>query len=198
MLRPGEKKMSIRRFRNTLALTVLLAAAGDAGAQQLSEHQLVNTLGQVAEAASAVDVAMLAQELAANPGKGIASLPHWSQLATLPQFFVEINFENNSVAIEPGSYRTLGLIADALHHPLLLRYKFLVVGHTNATGDAKHNLDLSARRAEAIAEALGTTFSVAPNRLFSIGVGSEMPVDPAHPKAADNRRVQLLNIGLVK
>ncbi|WP_146172519.1 hypothetical protein [Mesorhizobium helmanticense] len=45
---------------------------------------------------------------------------------------------------------------------------------------------------------LSTTFSVEPNRLFSVDVGSEMPVDPANPKAADNRRVQLLNIGLVK
>ena len=190
--------MSIRRFRNTLALAALLAAASDAGAQQLSEHQLVDTLGQVASVAPAVDVAVVTQELAANPGKGIAGLPHWSQLAALPQFFVEINFENNSVAIEPESYRTIGLIADALHHPLLRQYKFLVVGHTNATGDAKHNLDLSARRAEAIAEALSTTFSVEPTRLFSVGVGSEMPVDSANPKAADNRRVQLLNIGLVK
>jgi outer membrane protein OmpA-like peptidoglycan-associated protein len=190
--------MSIRRFRTTLALAVLLAAASGAGAQQLDEHQLVDTLGQVTGATPAVDVAVLTQELAANPGKGIAGLPHWSQLATLPQFFVEINFENNSVAFEPESYRTIGLIADALHHPLLLQYKFLVVGHTNATGDAKHNLDLSARRAEAIAEALGTTLSVEPNRLLSIGVGSEMPVDTANPKAADNRRVQVINIGLIK
>jgi hypothetical protein len=29
-------------------------------------------------------------------------------------------------------------------------------------------------------------------------VGSEMPVDAANPKAAENRRVQLINIGLVK
>jgi outer membrane protein OmpA-like peptidoglycan-associated protein len=190
--------MSIRRFRNGLTLAILLAAAGDAGAQQLTEHQILNTLGQVTEAAPAVDVAMLAQEVTANVGKGVAGLPNWSQLANLAQLAVEINFENDSVAIEPESYRTIGLIADVLHHPVLLRYKFLVVGHTNATGDAKHNLDLSARRAEAIAEALSTTFAVAPNRLFAIGVGSEMPVDSANPKAAVNRRVQLLNLGLVK
>ncbi len=40
-----------------------------------------------------------------------ASLPEFSQLV------VELNFVNNSVAMELNPIRTLGLIADALHHP---------------------------------------------------------------------------------
>jgi outer membrane protein OmpA-like peptidoglycan-associated protein len=192
----GATRMSIRKLRIGLAAAVLLAAVGHAGAQQLNERELLSTLGQVEGSAPAMDVAVLTQEVTANLGKGVAALPNWSKLAQLPQLAVEINFENDSVAIEPESYRTIGLIADVLHHPVLLRYKFLVVGHTSSTGDAKHNLDLSARRAEAIAEALGTTFAVSPSRLVAIGAGSELPVDPANPKAADNRRVQLVNIGL--
>lgn len=141
---------------------------------------------------------MLAQEAADNVGRGPAALPSWNQLASLAQLTVDINFENNSVAIEPDSYRALGLIADALHHPRLLGYKFLVVGHTSSTGDAKHNLKLSQERADAIMEALGTTFAIEPKRLFAAGVGQELPIDAANPKAAVNRRVQLVNIGLVK
>ena len=45
-------------------------------------------------------------------------------------------------------------------------------------------------RANAITEALATTFAVSPDRLFAIGVGKEWPVDPANPEAAGNRRVQ--------
>ena len=175
---------------------MLLAAVGYAGAQQLSERQLLSTLGQVEGSAPAMDVALLTQEVTANLGKGVAALPNWSKLAQLPQLAVEINSENHFRRHRTGVLSTIGLIADVLHHPVLLHYKFLVVGHTSSTGDAKHNLDLSARRAEAIAEALGTTFAVSPNRLVAIGAGSELPVDPANPKAADNRRVQLVNIGL--
>ena len=80
--------MSIRRFRNSLAMAVLLAAASDAGAQELTEHQIINTLGQVTQAAPAVDVAMLVQEVTANMGKGVANLPNWSQLANLAQLAV--------------------------------------------------------------------------------------------------------------
>jgi outer membrane protein OmpA-like peptidoglycan-associated protein len=116
----------------------------------------------------------------------------------LSQLIVEIDFENDSVAIKPKSYRTVGLIADALHHPNLRRYKFLVVGHSSSTGDAQHNLTLSQKRANAITEALSTTFAIAPDRLYAVGVGQEWPLDPANPKAADNRRVQLINLGLIR
>jgi hypothetical protein len=53
------------------------------------------------------------------PGKG--SLPNWEKLSNFPQLTVEINFEYDSVTVVPESCRALGLIADALHHPLLLQ-----------------------------------------------------------------------------
>jgi outer membrane protein OmpA-like peptidoglycan-associated protein len=176
----------------------LLLVPGHSFSQELSDKQLVRTLGRVEAAAPAIDIAILVEEASANAGKGIASLPHWQNLSKLSQLVVEIDFENNSVAIEPKSYRTVGLIADALHHPNLRRYKFLVIGHSSSTGDAEHNLKLSQERANAITQALSTTFAIAPDRLFAVGVGQEWPGDPANPKAADNRRVQLVNLGLVK
>jgi outer membrane protein OmpA-like peptidoglycan-associated protein len=185
------------RLGTMLAASLLLAPV-TASAQELTGPQVVRTLNRLEAAAPAVDIAVLVEEAAASAGKGIAALPDWQKLAKLSQLIVEIDFENDSVAIEPKSYRTVGLIADALHHPNLRRYKFLVVGHTSSTGDAKHNLDLSQKRANAITEALSTTFAVAPDRLFAIGVGEEWPFHPGNPKAADNRRVQLVNLGLVK
>lgn len=189
--------MFFRQLRNGATLALLLAA-GSAGAQELSNQQLLNTLRQAAASAARIDPALLIQEAEANVGQGVVGQPAWSQLAQLAQLAVEIDFENDSVAIEPKSYRTLGLIADALHHPVLLPYKFLIVGHASATGDPKRNLKLSQDRANAIMEALSTTFAVAPNRLFAVGVGQEQPIDAADPKAAANRRVQLINIGLAK
>ncbi len=68
----------------------------------------------------------------------------------------------------------------------------------DATGKADYNLKLSLQRAEAIRAALTTTFTVAPKRLFAVGVGEELPLDPGNPDAAVNRRVQLINIGETK
>lgn len=189
--------MFVRKLGYGLGIALLLAG-GSASAQQLSNQQLINTLGQAAASAPTINPALLMQEVEANVGQGVAGTPAWGQLTHLAQLAVEIDFENDSVAIEPKSYRTIGLIADALHHPILLPYKFLIVGHSSSTGDAKHNLKLSQDRATAIMEALSTTFAVAPNRLFAVGVGQEQPIDAADPKAAANRRVQLINIGIAK
>lgn len=189
--------MSFQNLRTVLVLG-LLAAPCAVSAQQLDNRQIISTLAQMKSAAPAVDVALLVEEAGANAGKGVAALPNWNKLSELSQLIVEIDFKNNSIAIEPESYRTVGLIADALHHPDLFRYKFLIVGHSSATGNPKHNLDLSQRRADAIREALSTTFAISPDRLFSVGAGEEWPINPGHPDSADNRRVQLINLGLVE
>src|SRR5262249_21609996 len=123
--------------------------------------------------------------------------PISEQLNRLPQFTVEVTFNFDSAVIRPESYRTVGCIADALHHPYLLGYKVLVVGHTDATGKRSYNLELSQRRADAIREALVTTFGVSPYRVEAVGLGEEQLRDPADPKSPVNRRVQLITIGKV-
>ncbi|TXI06258.1 MAG: OmpA family protein [Rhizobium sp.] len=177
-----------------LALTFLLPAV--AGAQQVSEQRIVSGLGKLQGAAPIVDVELLRQEAMKAAGKQMAGLPNWSKVARLPQMVVEIDFANDSVAIEPESYRTLGLIADALHHPNLWAYKFLVVGHTSSTGSDQHNLELSQQRADAIKEILSTTFAVDAGRLYAVGVGEYFPIEGTKSEAANNRRVQLYNLGV--
>lgn len=117
------------------------------------------------------------------------------QLANLAQFTVEINFDFNSAAIRPESYRTVGAIADALHNPILLGYGFLVIGHTDSVGGRMYNVGLSQRRAEAVVAALVDPFGINPAVLYAVGMGEEQLRDPAHPTSGVNRRVQLINVG---
>jgi len=167
-------------------------------AQEVSQERIVKGLGKLTAAAPAIDIEILRQEAINGGDKPMSALPNWGRLAKLPQMVVEINFENDSVAIQPTSYRTLGMIADALHHPNLWDYNFLVVGHTSATGSDAHNLDLSGRRADAIKEVLATTFAVNPSRLYAVGVGEHLPIEGSKEDASVNRRVQLINLGVFK
>lgn len=192
-----ETKMRFLKLGAAALIGAGLVLPQAAAAAEVTAVTIINGL-QGPVTTVVVDPNALIAEVNANVGKGVANLPSWSQLANLTQLVVDIEFEYNSTAIVPGSYRTLGAIADALHHPLLARYKFLVVGHTDATGSADYNLKLSLERANAITAALSTTFAVSPKRLFAVGVGEELPFDPAHPDAAVNRRVQLVNIGEVR
>ena len=194
MKKIGEAGMRFRKIGGAIAGVMMFSSAAVA-AEQITEVQIINGLQVPAAVTVVVDPNALMAEVNANVGKGAKALPTWGQLASLTQLVVDIEFEYNSTAIVPSSYRTLGAIADALHHPLLARYKFLVVGHTDAKGAPDYNLKLSLARAQAIRDALVTTFTVAPKRLFAVGVGEELPLDAAHPDAAINRRVQLVNIG---
>jgi outer membrane protein OmpA-like peptidoglycan-associated protein len=181
-----------------VALVAMILLSGPAAAQEVSRERIVTGLNKLTAAAPVIDVELLRQEALNSNGAEMSGLPNWSKIEKLPQMVVEIDFENNSVAIEPKSYRTLGMIADAMHHPNLWAYKFLIIGHSSSTGGEKRNLELSEQRAAAIQEALATTFAIDPGRLYSIGVGEAFPIPGSDSRSAANRRVQLINLGIFR
>ena len=64
-------------------------------------------------------------------------------------------------------------MADALYHPYLQGYRFLIVGHTDAEGIREYNLKLSQQRADAIRAALINPFGISPSRIEAVGLGEE-------------------------
>lgn len=114
------------------------------------------------------------------------------QLNKLPHVNVDIQFNPDTPVIRPESYHMLGRIADALTNPALMSTTFLVVGRLDSTGRRDANLMLSQRRAEAIRDALVTTFRISAKRLFAVGLGEEQLQDADHPKAAVNQQAQIV------
>ena len=121
--------------------------------------------------------------------------PALQALSKLPNLTVEILFDFDSDWIRPESYRTIGLMADSLRHPVLLGFSFLIVGHTDAAGTREYNLGLSERRARRVKFVLETTFGIGSKRLMAVGFGEEQLRNPSDLQSGINRRVQLLNIG---
>ena len=120
--------------------------------------------------------------------------PIATELLELPRFMVEVQFDPDASTIRPESYQTLGRIADALCHSTLLRYGFLIVGRTDATGKREYNLTLSQKRADSIRDALVNTFKISPKRLQAVGLGEEQLQDAARPTAAINQQVQVVTV----
>ncbi|MEW5421775.1 OmpA family protein [Amorphus sp. 3PC139-8] len=184
-----------------LAAAALMLVAAPATAQNaLSRNEIINNLQSVESARVQITADELRQQALDNirlhPGdNSTTDLPAEAQLAKLRQFIVEITFDFDSARIRPESYETLGLIADALHTPYLYGNRFLVIGHTDAKGKREYNLELSQRRANAVAEALATTFYVPAQMLSPVGLGEEDLRDPQQPYSEVNRRVQLINLG---
>ena len=189
-------------FTHLFAASIIALPLTLSGAQaqtQLSRNEIVNSLqgAQTKAEINAADVrAQALQNIRQYPGdNATTSLPNSAQLAKLRQFNVEITFDFDSDRIRPESYETIGVIADALHTPYLWGQTFFVVGHTDAKGKREYNLELSQRRANAVREALVTTFFVPSEQLEAIGLGEEQLRDPSNPDGAINRRVQLINVG---
>ena len=184
------------------AAALLIALSAAVAQTRLNSTEITRSLQGVSGGRIALTPAAMRQAALDNirnyPGQAAAAAAHplsFPELEKLAQFTVEVNFDFNSAAIRPESYRTIGAIADALHNPILLSYGFLVIGHTDAVGSREYNLKLSQRRAEAIREALVDPFGVNSGVLDAVGLGEEQLQDPRHPDAAVNRRVQLINIG---
>jgi OmpA-OmpF porin, OOP family len=72
-------------------------------------------------------------------------------------------------------------------------FKFLVSGHTDSSGSAAHNKELSAKRAAVIEREL-VARGVAKSDIESVGMGSEKPLvtpDDTPAKKAKNRRYEI-------
>lgn len=188
-------------LRIALALCLLGTVAGSAMAQStLGGDQMLQNLTNAANAAppglsGAILRQAALQHMKDNPGIPGTRQPMGVRLDNLAQINVQIQFALNSAIIRPESYATIGSIADALHHPILGGYKFVVTGNTDATGNRTDNMKLSQARADAVVAALTTTFRVDPTRLEAVGLGEEALQDKDKPTDPANRRVQVINIG---
>ena len=103
-----------------------------------------------------------------------------------------IHFDFDKADIKPESAPQLDEIAALLKADASL--KLMIVGHTDNQGAAAYNLDLSKRRADAVAATLTSRYGVAVDRLLAQGMGAAAPLASNDSDAgrAKNRRVELV------
>jgi outer membrane protein OmpA-like peptidoglycan-associated protein len=103
-----------------------------------------------------------------------------------------IYFDTDKAIVKPESKPTLDEIAKLLTgQPALSVY---IVGHTDNQGAYDYNVDLSRKRAAAVANTLAKSYGVAPGRMKTAGVGFLAPIgsNVTEEGRALNRRVELV------
>lgn len=103
-----------------------------------------------------------------------------------------VHFDTNKTEIKAESRPALEQMAQLLKDDPAL--KVYIVGHTDNVGALDGNLDLSKRRAEAVAKALSSDFGIAAERLGAYGVASLAPLasNAEDSGRALNRRVEIV------
>lgn len=103
----------------------------------------------------------------------------------------DLLFATDSTAVSGASQNELRIVAQSLNN--YPNTTVNVVGHTDNTGDASYNFDLSQRRAQAVASVLQSG-GVSSSRIRAIGAGENQPVASNLNAAgrAANRRVEII------
>jgi outer membrane protein OmpA-like peptidoglycan-associated protein len=103
-----------------------------------------------------------------------------------------IYFDTDKATLKPESKPTLEEIAKLLRGQA--RLSVFIVGHTDSQGTFDHNMDLSRRRAEAVAGELVKSYGIGKERLRTAGLGFLAPVgsNATEDGRALNRRVELV------
>ncbi|PWC58883.1 hypothetical protein TSH7_21955 [Azospirillum sp. TSH7] len=104
-----------------------------------------------------------------------------------------VEFDFNSARIRPESRAILDKVATVMAAAGNTRFR--IVGHTDAVGGDVANLALSKKRAAAVVEYLVSKHHIRRDRLEASGMGARELLLPDQPKAAANRRVEIVNLG---
>jgi len=102
---------------------------------------------------------------------------------------LEVNFDFDSYFVKTQYLSRIETLAQLMtEYP---QATLLIEGHTSIRGGAEHNLVLSKNRAEAIKTTLSQQFSIAPERIDTIGYGFEKLLVEGNNEVAHarNRRI---------
>ncbi|MFO7939135.1 MAG: OmpA family protein [Bacteroidales bacterium] len=104
----------------------------------------------------------------------------------------DIYFDTGKSEVKDESTYALKTVADYLKNNS--GQKFLIVGHTDNTGDFDANIKLSTDRAEAVKQKLVADYNIPAKQLKTYGVGSTSPQmsNATEDGKARNRRVELV------
>lgn len=103
-----------------------------------------------------------------------------------------IQFDVNSVELTLSGKRNLDVIGDALIGDKLAKANFSITGHTDDSGDAAYNMQLSGLRAKEVLSYLIESFGVEESRLEVHSAGETSPLVPNINalNRSKNRRVE--------
>jgi outer membrane protein OmpA-like peptidoglycan-associated protein len=192
------------RFSTVVAVLMLGIAAAPAAGQSADEiNRIIRGLAPIA----GQTVAGEGSNMLAAPAPGLGTPPaptrvlvevvvQDSVIFVDPSYALdfEVYFPFDSAELTSQARSELAALGRALSSSELRPYRYLIAGHTDAVGNAAYNQALSEHRALAVRRYLLETFPIAPERLVAIGFGQERLKRPDQPRAAVNRRVEVLLI----
>ncbi len=168
-------------MRNSLiALLFATATVGFSGAVQAEDRYSVDKL---------VEFYQQSADLGASRGICIGTAQECQRDSKPIGLDMLINFELASDQLTSEAQKNLDVFVKALKDDRLKAAKFVVEGHTDASGSENYNENLAERRAASVVKFI-TERGVNADKLVAVGMGERAP-RAQDPFAAENRRVEM-------
>ncbi len=177
------------RVGTFLTMALILAACAPAGFAQ-DEETGENGVLKASEIEKRLDPGAAAAPKTRGLTRGL--VPRGVTVEAPPSVTFHLNFKHDSTELADARSRLqLEEAAKALAGEKLKPFRFRVEGHTDTTGSAEYNQELSERRARAIVETLIGQFAIEATRLRAEGRGESEPAVAGEDEEAHaaNRRV---------
>lgn len=150
------------------------------------------------EPAASTEQAVVSQNYSGQAEQAAVSQDYSGQAeaaaGAAPSISMNVQFAYNSADLTQAAVEQLTPLGEALSSSELSAYSFLLEGHTDSSGAAAYNMQLSQRRAESVGNYLYQNFGIDPSSLNLVGRGEDALLDSNNPSSPSNRRVSITTI----
>ncbi|MFK7838334.1 MAG: OmpA family protein [Sulfitobacter sp.] len=117
----------------------------------------------------------------------------YSAVDKADQVNVKVSFDFDSAILRDDQKPKLASLCAAMKEVDVA--VFQIIGHTDSSGSASYNENLSLLRAQEVKRHMVSSCGIDEERLQAIGLGESAPFDPADPRSDANRRVEFQALG---
>lgn len=169
---------------------IIGVASGDSKDERLRSGVLGATLGAMTGGAIGANLDAQAAEMRAQLGNPNVTVTNMGEylLVNLPE---SVTFATDSADVRADLRADLrSIAANLISYP---NSRIQVLGHTDNTGSAAYNFDLSQLRAQSVRDIL-VGAGVPGNRIAAVGMGEDRPIasNATASGRAQNRRVEII------
>jgi outer membrane protein OmpA-like peptidoglycan-associated protein len=116
-------------------------------------------------------------------------------LGTKPAIDLAFEFHDGDSVETLGRHPQVVALGKALSDPGLKNATLVIACHVKVPGSPEHNLELSERCASLVRQVLIEQHGLRPQALVAVGYGESKLKNPENPMAAENQRLQVVNMG---
>ena len=177
-------------MRFSVFATALAIVCSSATAPALAQAPAAPGDKQLTPLAKQAEIRKQGDQRSRAPTRAVKLAPTYERMPPGAEMNIRIQFDFDSAILRPDQFQLLDDLCAELQDNDMYGHSLNVMGHTDETGSADHNLNLSRQRAEAVRRHLIQDCGLPARRLQSVGWGEQHLLPEEDSRSPSQRRVE--------